>query len=103
MGIPVPTCINCGHRPCLDFPLDIETSPEDLALEQGPGGYYDGYCLAEPRRWTARSHTTGECECGASGNLYNVEGQRGDIGPEQVCETCARTWVGEVRRSHAGS
>jgi hypothetical protein len=94
MGIPVPVCVNCGDWPCMDFPLDVDTAPEHLALEQaGPGEYYDGYCLAESRRWMARYSATGECECGATGSLYDVVGQRGDVAPEELCAVCARKWV----------
>jgi hypothetical protein len=86
-----PVCVDCGHSPCLDFPLEIPA--EDVTALQPATGHYSGYCRMQPRRWMARHNTTGVCTCGSFGDLYNVVGHKGDMAPQEVCATCARAWV----------
>ena len=86
-----PVCVDCGHSPCFDLPLDIPA--EDVTAARPATGYYNGYCLTQPRRWMARHTTTGVCTCGGYGDLYDVVGDQGDMAPQQVCAACARAWV----------
>ena len=86
-----PVCVDCGHSPCVDFPLDIPA--EDVTAAQPDTGHYRGYCRTQPRRWMARHTTTGVCTCGGYGDLYDVVGHQGDMAPQQICAACARAWV----------
>jgi hypothetical protein len=86
-----PVCVDCGHSPCVDFPLDIPV--EDVTAAQFDTGHYRGYCRAQPRRWMARHTTTGVCTCGNYADLYDVVGHQEDRAPQEVCVTCARAWV----------
>jgi len=86
-----PVCVDCGHSPCVDFPLDIPA--EDVTAAQLDTGHYPGYCRRQPRRWMARHTSTGVCNCGTYGDLYDVVGHQEDMAPHEVCVTCARAWV----------
>jgi hypothetical protein len=92
-----PVCIDCGHSPCVDFPLDIPA--ENITAAQPDTGHYRGYCRTLPRRWMARHNTTGVCTCGKYEDLYDVVGHQQDMAPQKVCVTCARAWVTFHRES----